>query len=276
MKQHTLGQSFSFSGVGLHTGKPVRLRVSPAPVSFGICFNRTDLVSAPVPARVEYVARTRRATSLSCKGVNVLTPEHLLAALWAMGVDNALIDLDAPEVPILDGSARPYAKAIQAAGLVEQDAEREFLVIEKPFVYEDRRSGSRIVFEPSDSTVFDVTIDFDSKVVGVQHAVFDASTDFASEIAPSRTFCFLQEIKLLMRLGLIGGGSLDNALVIDEPNGYYGGGKPLFDNEPARHKLLDLLGDFSLAGRPVRGRIVAYKPGHKVNTQALKHYLDTL
>jgi UDP-3-O-[3-hydroxymyristoyl] N-acetylglucosamine deacetylase/3-hydroxyacyl-[acyl-carrier-protein] dehydratase len=225
---------------------------------------------------VEYVAQTRRATSLSCKGVKVLTAEHLLAALWAMGVDNALIDLDAPELPILDGSARPYAEAIQAAGLIEQDAERDFLVIEKPFVYEDRRSGSRIVFEPSASTVFDVTIDFDSKVVGVQHAVFDESTDFASQIAPCRTFCFLHEIKWLRRLGLIGGGSLDNALVIDEPNGYYGGGKPLFDNEPARHKLLDLLGDFSLAGRPIRGRIVAYKPGHRVNTQALKHYLATL
>lgn len=276
MKQHTLGQSFSFSGIGLHTGKPVRLCVSPAPAGSGICFNRTDLVSSMVPARVEYVAQTRRATSLSCQGVKVLTPEHLLAALWAMGVDNARIDLDAPEVPVLDGSARPYAEAIQAAGLVEQDAERDVLIIEKPFVYEDRRSGSRIVFEPSASTVFDVTIDFDSKVVGVQHAVFDESTDFASQIAPSRTFCFLQEIKLLMRLGLIGGGSLDNALVIDEPNGYYGGGKPIFDNEPARHKLLDLLGDFSLAGRPLRGRIVAYKPGHKVNTQALKHYLDTL
>jgi UDP-3-O-[3-hydroxymyristoyl] N-acetylglucosamine deacetylase/3-hydroxyacyl-[acyl-carrier-protein] dehydratase len=276
MKQHTLGQSFSFSGIGLHTGKPVQLRVSPAPAGFGICFNRTDLVAATVPARVEYVAQTRRATSLSCKGVKVLTAEHLLASLWAMGVDNALIDLDAPELPILDGSARPYAEAIQAAGLIEQDAERDFLVIEKPFVYEDRRSGSRIVFEPSASTVFDVTIDFDSKVVGVQHAVFDESTDFASQIAPCRTFCFLHEIKWLRRLGLIGGGSLDNALVIDEPNGYYGGGKPLFDNEPARHKLLDLLGDFSLAGRPIRGRVVAYKPGHRVNTQALKHYLATL
>ena len=278
MKQHTLRQSLSFSGAGLHTGKPVNLRVSPAPIDFGIRFNRTDLREAPaVPALVEYVGKTRRATSLSYKGVKVLTPEHLLSALSALGVDNALIDLDAPEVPILDGSACPYAEAIRASGLVEQDDERHFLVIEKPFVHEDPRSGSRIVFEPADETVFNVTIDFDSKVVGVQHAVFDAAADYLTEVAPARTFCFLQEVRLLLKLGLIRGGSLDNALVVDEQKGgYYGDRQPCFDNEPARHKLLDLIGDMSLAGRPILGRITAYKPGHKVNTQALKKWIETL
>ena len=276
MKQHTLRQPLSFSGAGLHTGKPVNLRVSPAPVDTGIRFVRTDLQGAVVPALVDCVGQTRRATSLSYLGVKVLTPEHLLSALSTMGVDNALIELDAPEVPILDGSARPYAEAIRATGLVEQDALRNSLVIERPFVYEDRRSGSRIAFEPAGETCIDVTIDFDSKVVGVQRAVFDATTDYVSQIAPCRTFCFLREVKPLLRLGLIKGGSLDNALVVDEPRGYYGGMEPYFDNEPARHKLLDLLGDLSLAGRPIQGRITAYKPGHKANTQALKQWIDTL
>jgi len=276
MKQHTLRQSFSFSGIGLHTGKPVQLRVLPAPPDSGIRFKRTDQQDALVPALVKYVVKAQRAISLSRNGVMVITPEHLLSALYAMGVDNALIELDAAEVPILDGSARPYAEAILATGLEEQAADREWLIIEKPFIYEDPGRGSRIVFEPATSPVFDVTIDFDSQVLGVQHAVFDASTDYVRAIAPCRTFCFLHEVEPLMKQGLIGGGTLDNALVIDEPTGYYGGRKPLFDNEPARHKLLDLLGDFSLAGRPVQGRIVAFKPGHEVDTQALKHYLASL
>jgi UDP-3-O-[3-hydroxymyristoyl] N-acetylglucosamine deacetylase/3-hydroxyacyl-[acyl-carrier-protein] dehydratase len=276
MKQHTLRQSFSFSGIGLHTGKPVQMRVLPAPPDSGIRFVRTDRQDAVVPALLPYVVETQRAITLSCDGALVVTPEHLLSALYALGVDNALVELDAAELPILDGSARPYAGAIRAAGLQEQKADRTGLVIDKSFVYEDPVRGSRIVFEPAPSPVFDVTIDFGSQVLGVQRAVYDASTDYARDIAPCRTFCFLHEVEPLMKQGLIGGGSLDNALVVDEPNGYYGGRKPLFDNEPARHKLLDLLGDFSLAGRPVQGRIVAFKPGHEVDTQALKHYLASL
>ena len=276
MKQHTLRQSFSFSGIGLHTGKPVRMCVSPAPPDTGIRFLRTDLQDAVVPALLPCVMETQRAITLSCDGAKVMTPEHLLSALYALGVDNARIELDAAEVPILDGSARLYAEAIRAAGLEEQAAERSWLVIDKPFVYEDPVRGSRVVFEPAPSPVFDVTIDFGSQVLGVQRAVYDASTDYARDIAPCRTFCFLHEVEPLMKQGLIGGGSLDNALVVDEPNGYYGGRNPLFANEPARHKLLDLLGDFSLAGRPLLGRIVAFKPGHEVDTQALKHYLASL
>ena len=275
MKQHTLKSSLSFSGIGLHTGKPVQMRLSPAPVGFGLCFNRTDL-GASLPARLEHVGQTRRSTSLESRGVKVITPEHLLSALYGLGVDNALVDLDAPEVPILDGSAKPYADAILETGLVEQDAERDSLVVDKPFRYEDRRSDSYITIEPFDGTCFDVTIDFNSRVVGVQRARFDLSADYAREIAPCRTFCFLQEIDLLLKFGLIKGGSLDNALVIDEPKGYVGDKKLYFDNELARHKLLDLMGDFSLLGRPFRGKVTAYKPGHKVNTQALKKFLETL
>ena len=277
MKQHTLSSPLSFSGVGLHTGKPSTVRIAPAPVGFGIRFNRTDLgPGAVVDALAANVGPSRRSTSLVFRGVRIVTPEHLLSALYGMGVDNALIDLDAEEVPILDGSAKPYADAIAACGLVEQDAEREWLVVDQPFVFEDRRSDSRIAFEPFDGTWFEVTIDFHSEVVGVQRAVYDAATDYAADIAPCRTFCFFHEIELLQKLGLIRGGSLDNALVVDEPKGYLGGKKPYFDNELARHKLLDLLGDFSLAGRPFRGKITAYKPGHKVNTQALKTNLESL
>jgi UDP-3-O-[3-hydroxymyristoyl] N-acetylglucosamine deacetylase/3-hydroxyacyl-[acyl-carrier-protein] dehydratase len=277
MKQHTLRTTLSFSGVGLHSGKAVTMQLSPAPAGFGIRFVRTDLPGhAVVEARVDLVGQSRRGTMLSDHGVKILTPEHLLSALSGMGVDNALVGLDAPEVPILDGSARPFAEAIRENGLVEQDAERAFLVIEKPFTYTDPRSGSRLSFEPADGTVFDVTIDFDSQVVGVQRFVYDGTVDYATQVAPCRTFCFLHEINWLQKLGLIRGGSLDNALVVDEPRGYYGGKELYFDNELARHKLLDLMGDLALAGRPIRGKVTAYKPGHKVNTQALKHFLETL
>ena len=275
MNQHTLKSTLSFSGIGLHTGQPVQLRISPAPVGFGIRFNRTDL-GASIAARLDYVGQSRRSTSLECRGVKVVTPEHLLSALYGLGIDNALIDLDAPEVPILDGSAKPYVDAMLETGLVEQDAERDWLVIDKPFRYEDRRSDSVISIEPFDGTCFDVTIDFNSRVVGIQRACFDLSGDYVREIAPCRTFCFLQEIDLLRKFGLIKGGSLDNALVIDEPKGYVGDKKLFFDNELARHKLLDLMGDFSLLGRPFRGKVTAYKPGHKVNTQALKKFLEKI
>lgn len=278
MKQHTLQSPCVFTGKGLHSGKAVSMRVLPAEAGTGIRFHRTDLgASAVLPARVEYVGQTRRSTSLSHDGVKVVTPEHLLSALYGLGVDNALVELDAAEVPILDGSAKPYAEAFAACGLAEQDAVREYLKVERTFVYEDRRSDSRIVIEPAESPLFELTIDFRSQVVGIQHARFSAETDdYARDIAPCRTFCFYHEIELLLKLGLIKGGSLDNALVVDEPRGYLGGKTLYFDNELARHKLLDLLGDFSLAGRPICGKITAYKPGHKVNTQALKQFLETL
>lgn len=276
MKQHTLGKACRFSGKGLHGGRAVTMEVLPAPEDHGIRFHRTDLgPDAVLPARLAHVGRARRSTLLESGPVKVVTPEHLLSALAGMGVDNALVRLDAPELPILDGSAGPYVEAFRSCGIASQAAERQVLVVEKPFVYEDA-SGSRIVIEPAGSPSFEVTVDFRSKVLGVQTAVYDAGVDYASQIAPCRTFCFYHEVGLLLRLGLIKGGSLDNALVIDEPRGYLGGKTPYFDNEAARHKLLDLLGDFSLLGCPLQGRVVAYKPGHKVNAQALKLFLKTM
>jgi len=274
MKQHTLNSTYTFTGKGLHTGKPVKMQLLPAPQDYGIVFQRTDLGSGvEVHARVENVIQTRRSTTLSERGVKIMTAEHLLSALYALGVDNALVQIDAAEVPILDGSARPYVEAISGHGLMEQPAERRPIVVKEPFVYENPKSGSRIAFEPADALSVDVTIDFKSQVIGVQRAHFDDSVRYDREIAPCRTFCFRKEILMLRLLGLIKGGSLDNALVVDEPRGYVGDPVLLFPDEPARHKLLDLLGDLALAGRPIQGRITAYKPGHKTNTQALKQFL---
>lgn len=277
MKQHTLNAPCLFTGKGLHSGKSVSMQVLPAAAGTGIRFHRKDLgPSAFLQASAEYVKQTRRSTSLSHDGVKVVTSEHLLSALYASGIDNALVELDAPEIPILDGSARPYAEAFAACGLAELDAPRTCIPVERTFVYEDPKSGSRITIEPADAPSFEVTVDFPSKFVGIQHARYDAGTDYIREIAPCRTFCFYQEIGLLLKLGLIKGGGLDNALVIDENRGYLGGKTPYFDNEPARHKLLDLMGDFALAGRPILAKVTAYKPGHKVNTQALNHFLKTI
>lgn len=275
MKQHTLKAPCSFSGKGLHTGRPVSMQVLPSSPGEGIVFQRTDLPGEPtVAALVRNVGRTRRGTTLSSAGVRILTPEHLLSALSCLGVDNALVRLDAAEVPILDGSARPYAEAILACGLEEQPAERDPLVVRHPFAYEDSRSGARIEMEPFDGFEAEVTIDFKSKVIGLQKARFDAATDYFRDIAPCRTFCFRREVFFLRLSGLIRGGSLENALVVDEPRGYVGNPVLSFGNEPARHKLLDLLGDFSLAGRPILGRVRAYKPGHTVNTKALALFLS--
>lgn len=272
MKQHTLKHTHVFTGTGLHTGRPVMMAVQPAPADTGIRFIRTDIRRNPeIPAMARFVGKTRRSTSLKIGRARVVTPEHLLSTLSCMGIDNALILLDAPEVPILDGSASRYAEAFAADGLVEQDRERDFLVVDRTFVCEDPDSGSRIVIEPYDGFQVELTIDFKSKVIGRQTVRYDPSVDFAHEIAPCRTFCFYNEVRLLRFTGLIKGGSLDNALVVDDARGgFVGDPKLLFPDEPARHKLLDLLGDFSLAGRPVRARVTAYKPGHSINTKAIK------
>lgn len=276
MKQHTLLSSCSFAGVGLHSGKPVKMRLLPAPDDYGIVFQRTDLgEDAFVHAWIGNVSRTRRSTEIAENGIKVRTIEHLLASLRCMGVDNVLIQLDAAEVPILDGSALPYVRAIQECGQLEQRADRRCRVVKRHAEYRDRRSGSCIVVDPCDDLVVELTIDFKSPMIGVQKARIDSSVDFASQIAPCRTFCFCHEIALMRLLGLIKGGSLENALVIDDRRMCYPGGKKLlFDNEPARHKLLDLLGDFALAGLPVQGRITAYRPGHKSNTEALKYFIS--
>lgn len=276
MKQHTIASHCVFQGKGLHTGRPVRMELLPAPAGSGLCFCRLDRDGAVVHASARNVSKVDRSTSLKEGRVSVRTVEHLLAALYALGVDNARICLDAEELPILDGSARPYAEAVLAAGLVEQDQEREYIVVKERFEYAQSAGGSVITVEPCEDTTFSATIDFGSKVIGVQTAQWDGRSDFSTEIAPCRTFCFLSDIKPLMALGLIKGGDLGNALVIDEPSGYFGNPVLRFENECARHKLLDLIGDFSLLGRPLKGKVTAYKPGHRINTAAALALLDKI
>ena len=268
MKQHTLRNTYTFSGKGLHSGKKVTMTVGPAADNTGIVFHRVDLgEEAIVPALAKYVHKTDRSTSLKKGKAEVRTTEHLLAALVGLGVDNASVCLDNKEVPILDGSSQPYADAILADGLQEQESEREYFVVEKEVEYTDPESGSSIKVLPFDGTEYEVKIDFNSKVIGIQCAIWNSSVIFARDLAPARTFCFLKEVKPLLALGLIKGGDLSNALVIDEPKGYYGEAVPRFDNECARHKLLDLMGDLALIGKPLKGRVVAYKPGHKINSK---------
>ena len=271
MNQHTLASPIEFSGVGIHSGKPSTMKILPAPAGHGIVFSRGGRLIA---ASYANVARSRRSTSLSLGGVRVRTPEHILSALCGLGIDNALIELDREEVPIMDGSALPFAEALLKGGLKELPAERRYIKVPERFEFSS--GGSRLVIEPAAEPSFEVEIDFNSKVIGLQKAVFDFSMDYVREIAPCRTFCFLGEVRRLRLLGLIRGGTLDNALVVDEPRGYYGGAVPRFSNECARHKLLDLVGDFSLAGAPVLGKIYAYKPGHRFNTSTLAALMKIL
>ena len=273
MKQHTLSRTYAFEGVGLHSGKRVRISLCPAPEGTGIVFRRLDRDGAEVRAEAANFHKGARSTSLKSGKAEVLTVEHLLSAFAGMGVDNAVVEMDGAEVPILDGSSKPFAQAISADGLVEQGATRPAIAVTAPFEYRDARRGSWLKIEPAPTASYHVQIDFGSRVIGAQEACFDGS-DYLTEIAPGRTFCFKREIKWLRLLGLIKGGSLDNALVIDEPRGYFGC-RPAFDNECARHKLLDLIGDLSLAGKPIIGRITAFKPGHKFNVTALKAFLES-
>ena len=271
MNQHTIASPVEFTGVGIHSGKPVTMRILPASAGEGIVFVRGG---RRIAASYLNVVKSRRNTCLAAEGSRVRTPEHILSALYGLGIDNALIELDNEEVPIMDGSALPFAEAICSAGRAELTAQRSYIKVPRRFEF--TCGGSRLVIEPADEPSFEVEIDFSSKVIGIQKAGFDFSMDYTSEVAPCRTFCFLREVRLLRFLGLIRGGSLDNALVVDEPRGYYGGAAPRFDNECARHKLLDLIGDFSLAGAPILGKIYAYKPGHRFNTSALAAFMKTL
>lgn len=300
MKQRTLQRSYSFEGKGLHTGKYAHMTVGPAPVDTGIRFRRTDIgVGAFVDAVAENVSSTARSTTISKGKATVGTIEHILSALTGLGVDNALIDIDAPEVPILDGSARIYTEAIGADGLVEQDAERKWIEFDEEIVVPDRKSGSYVKISPSDELSYDVTIDFNSRVLGVQNVHWDPSMDYSKEIAPCRTFCFFHELEMLSRFGLVKGGDVENAIVIVEkpasdrklakmsklfgqpiltvsPTGYLSNLELRFDDECGRHKLLDIMGDLRLAGGFLKARIVAYKPGHRINTGAAKTIREKL
>ena len=294
MKQRTIKQPVTLSGVGLHTGSVVNITFTPAPEDQGIKFVRTDLEKKPViQADVNRVISTDRNTCLQVGEVQVKTVEHALSALRGLRIDNVLIEIDGPEVPIMDGSAQPFVEAIQEAGIEEQEADREYFVIEEPIVYRSENGETEIMALPSDHFEVTTMIDFDSPVLGQQYASLHDLDDYAKEIAPCRTFVFLHELEALIERDLIKGGDLDNAIVIvDRPvkkrtlNGLAKKlGKPSievaeegilntlklqFKNEPARHKLLDIIGDTALLGKPIKGRIIATKPGHRANVEFTK------
>lgn len=276
MKQRTLQTTYVFKGNGLHCGKKVSVALCPAPENHGIVFQRVDIRNQPcVKASADNVYRTRRSTTLKSGRAKVGMVEHLLAALYALGVDNVLVQVNGPELPILDGSAYPYVSEITPATIVEQAAERRQIEIREKFEYHDAATGSYVIYEPSEESSMEVTIDFNSKVIGIQKALYSESVDFSAGVAPARTFCFANEVRKLKFFGLIKGGSLDNAIVIDEPYGYHKGTALRFDDECARHKLLDFIGDTALAGCHIKGRITAYKPGHKINTEAVSALMNS-
>lgn len=294
LKQHTVGKSYSFEGKGLHTGKVSRITVSPAPVGYGIRFRRTDIgEDAVIDAVAENVSSTARSTTISKGDMSVMTIEHLMSALTGMGVDNALVNIDNVEVPILDGSAKPYIDAIWQGGkgIVEQDAPRKYLELASTVEIRNEETGAHVRIEPADEPSYDLTIDFNSRVLGVQTAHWDPSIAYTDEIGICRTFVFFHEIEYLFRNNLIKGGDVDNAIVIVEhpvsqeqlghmsqlfnvpalgvqPDGYLDNIHLRFPNECARHKLLDLIGDLRLAGGFLKARITAYKAGHTINTKA--------
>ncbi len=297
MKQRTLKQEFTLTGKGLHTGLHIEATFKPADVNTGYIFKRIDLDGAPtIEAVAENVIETQRGTvvaSRSHKEVKVSTIEHALAALYAAGIDNCVIEVNAPELPILDGSAIIFATKIQEVGFIEQDAEKDFYVVKQRIKVVDPDTGSSLIVLPDDEFSIDTMIEFDSPVLSNQFASLSNIANFKDEIAACRTFVFVREVMPLLQMNLIKGGDLDNAIVIyDTPMqqdeldkladvmnvphkpanelGYLNNKPLLFKNEPARHKLLDVLGDLALIGRPLKGRIVATRPGHKLNTQLSK------
>ena len=297
MKQSTLKEAFTVCGKGLHTGLEITATFKPAEVNTGYVFKRIDMEGTPtVEGLAENVIETQRGTviaSKSNKEVRVSTIEHAMAALYAMGVDNCLIEVNAPELPILDGSAIIYCNKIEEVGLKEQDADKEYYVVKQRIKVVDDQTGSSLIVLPEDDFSIDTMIEFDSPVLSNQFASLTDMSKFKDEIAASRTFVFVREVMPLLQMNLIKGGDLDNAIVIyDQPMNQadldqladaigvphkqaselgYINNKPLvYNNEPARHKLLDVLGDLALIGRPLKGRIVATRPGHTLNTKLSK------
>ena len=292
MDQQTLKREYKFEGRGLHTGKYAHLTLCPAPENYGIRFFRKD-AGVEIPAVATNVSKTDRSTTISQGGVSVVTIEHLLSALTGLGVDNARIELDNEEVPILDGSAETYVRAIAPDGLRVQNAERKYIEIKETIEVRDEQTGSWVRIEPSDKMSFEVTVDFNSKVLGVQTAHWSENSDYVGQVAPCRTFCFFHELEALAAYGLIKGGDVDNAIVVVEhpvtkeqvdnmsrifgqprlsvrEDGYLSNIVLHFPNECGRHKLLDLIGDMRLLGGFPKAHVSAYKPGHKINSIAAK------
>ena len=290
-KQNTLAASFSLQGKGLHTGLDIQVTFNPAPENHGYKIKRVDLPEQPIiDAVAENVINTQRGTVIGKKDVVIGTIEHAMAALYASGVDNCLIEVNAPEFPILDGSSRFYTEEIQKVGLQEQNASKDFYIVKHKIEVKDEESGASIMILPDDTFSVNVLISFDSPVLSNQYATMNNVSEFASEIAASRTFVFVREIENLLQHNLIKGGDLDNAIVIydqkvsqesldkiadmmNQPHknvqdlGYINNKPLMFDNEPARHKLLDVIGDIALIGKPIRGRVIATHPGHSINNK---------
>ena len=292
--QQTLRKSYTFEGKGLHTGKVARMIVGPAPVDTGIIFRRTDLgEGVQIEALAENVSSTARSTTISKGEASVSTIEHLLSALTGMGVDNAYVDIDNVEVPILDGSAKPYIDAIWADGFEQQDAPRRYVELKETVEIVNEEKGSVVRIEPADEFSYDIKVDFNSRVLGVQDAKWNSSVVYPKEIGVCRTFVFFHEIEFLFKNGLVKGGDVDNAIVIVEhpvtkeqienmsrlfdipalevrEDGYLSNLQLRFDNECARHKLLDLIGDLRLCGGFLKAKVTAEKAGHGINTAAAK------
>ena len=289
LKQNTLKESFSFSGKGLHTGLKLTVTFLPAQAGHGYKIQRVDLPDQPImDAVAENVVDTQRGTVLGKGDMRCSTVEHALAALYALGIDNVLIQVDGPELPILDGSAEPFVREIQRVGLAEQDAPKDYYYITKKMEFRDDKTGACITLLPDEDFSITSMIAFDGKVLNSQFATLDSMDKFATEVAAARTFVFVREIEQLFMAGLIKGGDLDNAIVIYEQQttqenldklcrltgaerhdaadlGYIQHKPLVWDNEPARHKLLDIIGDMALIGKPIKGRIIATRPGHTIN-----------
>ncbi|MEG1539236.1 MAG: bifunctional UDP-3-O-[3-hydroxymyristoyl] N-acetylglucosamine deacetylase/3-hydroxyacyl-ACP dehydratase [Muribaculaceae bacterium] len=289
MKQRTLKKSFSVEGKGLHTGVEIEATFNPAPDNSGIQFQRIDLEGKPIIyALAENVSETQRGTVLAKGDAKVSTVEHALAALYAAGIDNCLIEINAAELPILDGSAKEYSEKIEDSGIEEQKEEKDYYIVKQKIEVRDDITGSSITVLPDDDFSIDTMVAFESPVLSNQYATLINLDDFKEQISASRTFVFVREIELLVKNNLIKGGDLDNAIVIyDSPISQseldrladlmnvphknvteygYVNNKPLVaDNEPARHKLMDVLGDIALIGRPLKGKIIANRPGHTIN-----------
>jgi UDP-3-O-[3-hydroxymyristoyl] N-acetylglucosamine deacetylase/3-hydroxyacyl-[acyl-carrier-protein] dehydratase len=293
-KQHTLSKSVSISGTGLHTGVLVDMKLNPAHPGFGIQFQRTDIPgSSAIKADCDLVTDTSRGTTLQIGDARVSTVEHILAALTGMGVDNVLIEVNGPEIPIIDGSSQPFTELIADTGVVEQEAAKAWYSLEENIYYYDDEKRVEMTALPSTAYRLTTLIDFNSPVLGTQHAGLKSMRDFKTEIAPCRTFCFLHELEMLLDNNLIKGGDINNAIVVvDKPvdekemirlkkvfkreqievksEGYLNNLELRFPNEPARHKLLDVVGDLTLIGYPIKARIIANRPGHSANVEFAK------
>ncbi|MCR4658711.1 MAG: UDP-3-O-acyl-N-acetylglucosamine deacetylase [Bacteroidales bacterium] len=298
-KQTTIRKEFRLTGPGLHTGRTVTVVVKPAPADFGIAFRRTDRTNIVTQrATADHVGETARGTTLGTGRNSIATIEHLMSAINGSQIDNAVVELDGGEVPILDGSSRPWLLQLSRVGTVELNAERKTYTIAEPLHFEFKATGSTYDVEPLDHFAVHCTIDFPNSVIGRQEAAIDNLSEYAASIAPCRTFVFLHEVEPLLKLNLIKGGSLDNALVFVNNelssrqlkrlektfnkdashfkvhDGVLNTTDPYFSNEPARHKLLDFIGDVRLAGTMLNAKFNIYKPGHKANVAFAKYLID--